>query len=270
LFRNRDIPPYDSAIKYAGGVIVPVHTKPENNFEVCAEDIKKVLTNKTKAILLISPNNPTGAVISEENLRAIADLAEQEDLLIISDELYEKIIFDNLQYHSIASFPRMFERTITINGFSKAYSMTGWRVGYIAGPKDLISPMLNLKYAVTICAPAISQMAALAALTGPQDCIDETVKTYDERRRAAMKGLDYLGMKYVVPRGSFYIFPSIRKFGMTSYEFASSLLKKTGVFTFPGTAFGKFGEGFIRISLLVPTEKIEEAFERMTGFINNP
>ena len=259
--------PYDSAIKYAGGVMVPLVTKAENDFEVKAEDIEAVLTDKTKAILLISPNNPTGAVISEENLRAIADLAEREDLLIISDELYEKLLFDNAQYHSIASFPRMFERTITVNGFSKSYSMTGWRVGYIAGPKDLISPMLNLKYAVTICAPAVSQAAALAALKGPQECLKEIVEIYDERRKVAMKGLDALGINYVIPKGSFYIFPDISKYGMTSYEFASNLLKNTGVFTFPGTTFGASGEGFIRISLLVPSEKIEEAFVRMERFL---
>lgn len=259
--------PYDTAIKVAGGVMVPVVTRPEENFEVTARDIEKVLTNKTKAILLISPNNPTGAVISEKNLKEIADLAEQEDLLVISDELYEKILFDNTGYCSIASLPRMFERTITINGFSKAYSMTGWRVGYLAGPRDLVSAMLNLKYALTICSPAVSQIAALAALEGPQDCVKEIAATYERRRNLVMENLDALGIDYVVPKGSFYIFPDIRKFGVTSYEFASSLLKNTGVFTFPGTAFGPAGEGYIRISLLVPEDKIQEAFARIKQFL---
>ncbi|HHW05976.1 MAG TPA: pyridoxal phosphate-dependent aminotransferase [Clostridia bacterium] len=259
--------PYDTAIKVAGGVMVPVVTRPEENFEVTARDIEKVLTNKTKAILLISPNNPTGAVISEKNLKEIADLAEQEDLLVISDELYEKILFDNTGYCSIASLPRMFERTITINGFSKAYSMTGWRVGYLAGPRDLVSAMLNLKYALTICSPAVSQIAALAALEGPQDCVKEIAATYERRRNLVMENLDALGIDYVVPKGSFYIFPDIRKFGVTTYEFASSLLKNTGVFTFPGTAFGPAGEGYIRISLLVPEDKIQEAFARIKQFL---
>ncbi|WP_028309294.1 pyridoxal phosphate-dependent aminotransferase [Desulfitibacter alkalitolerans] len=259
--------PYDSAIKLAGGVMVPVQTKQENNFEVKAEDIAKVVTEKTKAILLISPNNPTGSVISKENLEEIAELAEREDLIVISDELYEKLIFDNTPLYSIASLPRMFERTLTVNGFSKSYSMTGWRVGYIAGPRDLISAMLNLKYTMTICTPAVSQMAALAALKGPQECIKEIQEVYDERRAVTMRRLDKLGIKYVVPKGTFYIFPDIRKFGMTSYEFASCILKNTGVFTFPGTVFGPSGEGFIRISILVPVEKIEEAFDRMEDFL---
>lgn len=259
--------PYDTSISLAGGVMVPVETKIEHDFEVRAEDIEKVITKKTKAILLVSPNNPTGAVISKKNLESIADLAEREDLLVISDELYEKLLFDNVPYDSIASFPRMFERTVTVNGLSKSYSMTGWRIGYLAGPKDLIQPMLNLKYAVTICATGVAQKAALAALVGPQNCIKETVAIYKERRKAAMEGLDHLGIPYVVPKGSFYIFPDIRKFRMSSYDFASTLLKSTGVFTFPGTCFGRSGEGFIRISLLVPTEKIKEAFNRMENFL---
>ncbi|MEL7566884.1 MAG: pyridoxal phosphate-dependent aminotransferase [Dehalobacterium sp.] len=261
--------PYDTSISLAGGVMVPVETKIEHGFEVRAEDIEKVITKKTKAILLVSPNNPTGAIISKENLEAIADLAEREDLLIISDELYEKLIFDDTPYHSIASFPRMFERTITVNGLSKSYSMTGWRIGYLAGPKELIQPMLNLKYAVTICATGVAQKAAFAALTGPQDCIKEIVDVYQERRKVVMAGLDQLGIPYVVPKGSFYIFPDIRKFRMSSYDFASTLLKSTGVFTFPGTCFGQSGEGFIRLSLLVPSERIKEAFNRMEKFLLN-
>jgi aminotransferase len=259
--------PYDSIIRLAGGVMVPVKTKEENNFEVKAEDIEKLITDKTKAILLISPNNPTGAVISKENLQEIAELAKKEDLLVISDELYEKLIYDNTPYHSIASFPGMFERTLTVNGFSKSYSMTGWRVGYVAGPKELISPMLNLKYTTTICTTNVAQRAALAALKGPQSCIDEIVETYDERRKATMRRLDKLGISYVAPKGTFYVFPNIKKFGMSSYDFASTILKNTGVFIFPGTVFGPSGEGYIRISILVPVEKIEEAFDRIEKFL---
>jgi len=145
--------------------------------------------------------------------------------------------------------------------------MTGWRVGYLAGPRDLVSAMLNLKYALTICSPAVSQIAALAALEGPQDCVKEIAATYERRRNLVMENLDALGIDYVVPKGSFYIIPDIRKFGVTTYEFASSLLKNTGVFTFPGTAFGPAGEGYIRISLLVPEDKIQEAFARIKQFL---
>lgn len=259
--------PYDTSISLAGGVMVPVETTIDHDFEVRAADIEKVITKKTKAILLVSPNNPTGAVISKKNLEEIAALAEREDLLIISDELYEKLMFNNEPAYSIASFPRMFERTITVNGLSKSYSMTGWRIGYLAGPKDLIQPMLNLKYAVTICAAGVTQKAAIAALTGPQDCINETVSIYQERLKVVMAGLDRLGIPYVAPKGSFYIFPDIRKFRMSSYDFANTLLKSTGVFTFPGTCFGKSGEGFIRLSLLVPVEQIKEAFDRTEKFL---
>lgn len=255
--------PYDSSIQLAGGKIVPVATYAENNFEVRVEDIEKVITPKSKMLLLISPNNPTGGVISKDNLLKIADLAEKEDLIVISDELYERILFDDAELTSMASLERMFERTITVNGFSKSYSMTGWRIGYLAGHKDIISPMLSLKYAVTICTPSVSQYAALEALTQSQDCVKETVDIYYERRQVCMKRLDQLGLKYVVPTGSFYIFTDITKYKMKSFDLAVYLLQKARVFTFPGTAFGKSGEGYLRLSLLVSKEKIEEAFDRI-------
>ncbi|GBF33316.1 aspartate aminotransferase [Desulfocucumis palustris] len=255
--------PYDSCIEIAGGKIVPVVARAENNFEITAEDVAEVITPKSKMLLIISPNNPTGAVISRGNLVKIAELAEREDLVVISDELYERLVFDGIQTTSVASLPRMFERTLTVNGFSKAYSMTGWRVGYLAGPGDIISPMLNLKYSVTICAPAVSQYAALAALEESQDCVKETVAVYQERRQAAMRWLDRLGWKYVAPGGSFYILPDVSKYEMKSFDLAVYLLKNARVFTFPGTAFGKAGEGYLRLSLLVSTKEINEAFERI-------
>ncbi|WXJ82963.1 Aspartate aminotransferase [Moorella humiferrea] len=199
----------------------------------------------------------------KENLEALAELAIRHDLIIISDEIYEKLIYDGWKHWSIGSLPGMKERTFTVNGFSKAYSMTGWRVGYVAGPREIIEAMNQLKYAVSICTTSISQAAALAALTGPQDCIEETARIYNERRLVAMKRLDRLGIPYVIPRGAFCIFPEIRKFGLSSFDFCRFILEKAKVLLFPGTAFGEGGEGFVRISLLAPAEQINEAFDRI-------
>lgn len=255
--------PYDSSVKLAGGKIVPLVTRQEDGFQVLARDVEKLITPRTKAILLITPNNPTGVAITRKNLEELAGVAQRHDLLVVSDELYEKLLYDGCRHYSMASLPQMAERTITVNGMSKAYSMTGWRVGYVAGPRELIAPMNELKYAVTICAPATSQWAALAALTGPQACIKETVNIYEQRRKLAMERLDRLGIRYVVPQGTFYIFPDISKFGMGSFQFCTFMLEKAKVFIFPGTAFGAAGEGFIRISLLAPPAQLEQAFDRM-------
>ncbi|MGI6284373.1 pyridoxal phosphate-dependent aminotransferase [Neomoorella humiferrea] len=254
---------YDTAIHAAGGKMIPLITKPENEFQIMAKEVEKLITPRTRALLIISPNNPTGAVMRKENLEALAELAIRHDLIIISDEIYEKLIYDGWKHWSIGSLPGMKERTFTVNGFSKAYSMTGWRVGYVAGPREIIEAMNQLKYAVSICTTSISQAAALAALTGPQDCIEETARIYNERRLVAMKRLDRLGIPYVIPRGAFYIFPEIRKFGLSSFDFCRFILEKAKVLLFPGTAFGEGGEGFVRISLLAPAEQINEAFDRI-------
>lgn len=261
--------PYDTCITLAGGKMVPCPTRAENGFEVQAEDIEAAITDKTKAILIVSPNNPTGAVVSRKTAERVAEVAKEHDLLVISDELYGALLFDGAERTSMASLPGMKERTITVSGVSKTYSMTGWRIGFLCAPKGIMNPMLSIKYAVTICATAISQYAALAALESPESAaaVKEIVDTYDERRKVTMRRLDQLGIEYTVPKGSFYLFCSIKKFGVSSFEFASSLLKETGVFTFPGTCFGSNGEGFIRLSLLVPVEKINEAFDRIEGYL---
>lgn len=254
---------YDTAIEVAGGKMVPLMLKPENDFQIIAGDVEKLITPRTKALLIITPNNPTGVVMTKENLEAIAEVAKRHDLVVISDEIYEKLMFDGWKHWSIGSFPGMKERTLTVNGVSKSYSMTGWRLGYVAGPKNIISAMAQLKYAITICTASVSQMAALEALTGPQEALDEVVKIYDERRLATMARLDKLGIPYTVPRGAFYIFPDIRKYGMTSFDFCRFMLEKAQVLLFPGTAFGPGGEGFVRISLLAPTDKIMAAFDQI-------
>ncbi|MTI95964.1 MAG: pyridoxal phosphate-dependent aminotransferase [Firmicutes bacterium] len=255
--------PYDTLVEMAGGKIVSLPTDMENDFQIDPEKLDKLITPRTKALLLISPNNPTGCILSRESLRQVMEIANKRDILVIFDEIYGGIIFDNVDYCNIAVFPEVRDRVITIGGISKTYSMTGWRIGYLIAPEFICSKMLDIKYSFTICAPALSQQAAVAALTGPQDCVRETTKIYDERRRLAMKWLDKLGMDYCEPGGSFYIYPNIEKYGMTSLELAMLILRKANVLVFPGTAFGEAAEGHLRISLLSPAEQIDEAFKRI-------
>ena len=254
---------YLEQIKLSGGVPIILQTRASNGFKLTMEELESVMTRRTRLIVLNSPSNPTGSVYTRSELEALGEVLARQGVGIISDEIYEKLVFDGWKHWSIGSFPGMKERTLTVNGVSKSYSMTGWRLGYVAGPRNLISAMAQLKYAITICTTSISQMAALEALAGPQDSLEEVVRVYDDRRFAAMTHLDKLGMPYVVPRGAFYIFPDIRKYGMTSFDFCRFMLEKAQVMLFPGTAFGPGGEGFVRISLLSPTDKINEAFERI-------
>jgi aminotransferase len=254
---------YDTAIALAGAKAVLVPTFEKDDFEVQPEEIVRHITTKTKAVLLVSPNNPTGGIIRPETVREIAALAEKHNFIVISDEIYEKFIYDDVQLLSIASLPGMRDRTVTINGFSKTYAMTGWRIGYLAAPAGFIRALEALKHTVSICAPAVSQAAALAALTGPQDCIQEALATYAERRLVLMKGLDELGLSYGRPHGTFYIFASVAATGLSSMDFAITLLQKAQVLVLPGSSFGPNGEGFVRFSLVAPVPRLEEAIERM-------
>ncbi len=261
--------PYDMAVEMAGGKVVPVPTGFDDGFQIDPKEVEKRITPATKALLVITPNNPTGQVLDQDRAAALARLAAQHDLVIISDELYEKIVFDGTRNPSIASLPGMKERTITINGFSKTYCMTGWRVGYLHAPAQIVEAMVPLKYTITINAPSMCQRAALAALEGPQDCIEEFQGIYNERRNAVTSALTKMGIRYSPARGAFYVFADISQSGMTSFDFCQRLLEEQKVLVFPGTAFGSYGEGGIRISLLAPVEKIEEAMARMARFIRN-
>jgi aminotransferase len=254
---------YDTAIALAGAKAVLVPTFEKDDFEVQPEEIVRHITTQTKAVLLVSPNNPTGGIIRPETVREIAALAEKHNFIVISDEIYEKFIYDDVQLLSIASLPGMRERTVTINGFSKTYAMTGWRIGYLSAPAGFIRALEALKHTVSICAPAVSQAAALAALTGSQDCIQEALATYAERRLVLMKGLDELGLSYGRPHGTFYVFASVAATGLSSMDFAITLLQKAQVLVLPGSSFGPNGEGFVRFSLVAPLPRLEEAIERM-------
>lgn len=254
---------YDTAIALTGAKAVLVPTFERFDFEVQPQGIAQCVTPRTKVLLLVSPNNPTGGIIRPEVIQQLAALAIEHDLIVIYDEIYEKLVFDDIQLQSIASLPGMWERTVTINGFSKAYAMTGWRIGYLAAPPEFIRALEAPKHSVSICATAVSQAAALAALTGSQDCVREAVAVYAERRRILMKGLDELGLSYGQPNGSFYVFANIRSTGLSSMDFALNLLRKAHVLVLPGSAFGPGGEGFVRFSLVAPPARLEEAIERM-------
>ena len=260
--------PYDMAIDMAGGKLVPIPTTMESRFQLEVDAVEKRISEKSKALLLITPNNPTGQLLDTERIEALASLAEKYNLAVISDELYEKIVFDGAKNPSIAALPGMKARTITINGFSKTYCMTGWRIGYLHAPAQIVEAMIPLKYTLTISAPSMCQKGALAALKGSQDCIDEFQNIYTERRKAVLDSLDSMGLPYGPSRGAFYVFAQTASLGLSAFDFCQSLLETQKVLIFPGTAFGPAGEGFVRISLLAPVEKIREAMERMKQFVN--
>lgn len=260
--------PYDAVAELAGGTVVPVPTRLEDGFQVRIDELERLVTPRTKALLIISPNNPTGQVMDRERSAEIAAFAVRRNLVVVSDQLYEEALEEGVDNPTLATFPGMAERTITINGFSKTYNMTGWRVGYLHAPADIVKAMLPLKYALTISAPSVSQRAALAALAGPQGCVAEMNAIYRARRAIVRGALDRIGMRYCPPRGAFYVFAELPpELPMTAFAFCMRFLEEEKVLVFPGTAFGETAERFIRISLLAPDERIVEGMERMERFI---
>lgn len=254
---------YDGAIALAGGVVVPVPTYPEDDFDLLPEEVEARITPRSKVLLLVTPANPTSAVISPARIRRLAEIAQEHNLLVISDEIYEQFVYDDTQHLSIASLPGMKERTITLNGVSKAYAMTGWRVGYLAGPAPLIAATRRLKIAASLGTSVVSQWAALAALAGTQDCIAEFRAIYEERRQVMMAGLDEMGFVYGRPKGAFYVFPDASSVGLDADDLCRLLLEKARVLIFPGTAFGESGGRYLRITFLAPKEQLQTALERM-------
>lgn len=250
---------YEMAIGLASGKVVRVPTRAEENFAVQTADVVARITPRTRILVLVSPNNPTGGVIPAATLVELAAVAQQHNLIVVSDELYEKILFDGAEASSIARLPGMQERTILINGFSKAYCMTGFRIGYLAAPALLAQAMQEPHHIFTICAPTVSQHAALAALQGSQDCVDEIVSSFAARRRVLLDSLSAAGVPYPHPAGAFFAFADIRATGMTSADFAIKVLNETGVLVFPGTQYGPGGESFLRISYLADPDEIERA-----------
>jgi len=258
--------PYEPLVILAGGIPVPVPTTEENNFEISPADIEARITSKTKAILLEYPNNPTGAVMPRDKLLQIAEIAKRHNLPVISDEVYGKLVY-GVEHTCFASLPGMKEQTILLNGFSKAYAMTGWRIGYIAASREVIRAVLDVHQYTILCASMVASVAAIEALRSGEDDIKEMVKEYNKRRLVIVKGLNDIGLPCFEPRGAFYAFPSIKSTGMKSFDFAERLLNEEKVVVIPGTAFGKAGEGYIRCSYAAPLPDIEEALARMKRFV---
>ena len=264
---------YQPCVVFAVGVPVPVDTFPEQGFEVTGDSIRAALTDRTKAILLSYPNNPTGAVLSPENLGAVAAIARERDLLVIVDEIYNELTYDGARQQSIASLPGMFERTVTINGFSKAFAMTGLRIGYLAAPADLLKAIAKIHQYTIMCASRQSQVAALCALKkGREDNyadVELMRQSYDRRRRLMADAFKKMGLPTASARGAFYLFPSIKPTGLSSDVFCNRLLKEQAVVCIPGNAFGRMGEGHIRCCYATSVEKMTEAFGRMQAFLSS-
>ena len=254
---------YDGAINIAGGQIVSVPTYIEDDFDLRPEEVEARITPKSKVLLLVTPSNPTSGVNSPANIKRLAEIAQAHNLIVVSDEIYEYYVYDDAEHLSIGSLPGMKERTVTLNAVSKAYSMTGWRVGYVTASAPLIAAMRQLKLTASQATSVVSQWAAHAALTGPQDCIEEFRRIYDERRRIMMAGLDEMGFTCGCPKGAFYVFPNATSIGLPTEDLCYLLLKEGRVLIFPGTAFGKSGSDYLRISFLAPKERLQEALARM-------
>lgn len=260
---------YDTAVHMCGGVPIPVPTYQKDDFALDVAEIEKRITPKTRMFVMVSPNNPTGAVTPPDVIRKIAELAIKHDILVIADEIYAKLIYPPHEHLSLATLPGMKERTITLNGFSKTYAMTGWRVGYMAAPADFVEKLTEPRHTLSINTCTVSQFAALAALTGPQDEMEATFCDYAERRDYLMAALSDAGFSYGAPGGAFYIYTNISATGMKAKPFCENLLRETGVMVFPGDMFGEESSDFIRISYLQPLPVIKEAMGRINRFIKD-
>lgn len=257
---------YEPCVVLADGVPVIINLKAENEFRLTAKELREAITDKTKVLILPFPNNPTGAIMERKDLEEIAEVIIENDLFVMSDEIYAELTYKG-EHVSIAAIPGMRERTILINGFSKAYAMTGWRLGYACGPKAIIEQMVKIHQFAIMCAPTTSQYAAVEALKNGDNDVQEMREAYNQRRRYLMNAFREMGLECFEPFGAFYVFPSIREFGMTSDEFASRFLEEEKVAAVPGTAFGDCGEGFLRISYAYSLDNLKIAIGRLQNFV---
>lgn len=257
---------YEPCAVLADGVPVIIELKEENEFRLTKEELLAAITDKTKILVLPFPNNPTGAIMEKEDLEAIAEVCIEKDIFVLSDEIYSELSYKG-DHVSIASLPGMRERTILINGFSKAYAMTGWRLGYACGSADIIAQMTKIHQYAIMCAPTTSQYAAVEALRNGDEDVAMMRESYDQRRRFLMNAFQEMGLSCFEPYGAFYTFPSIKEFGMSSDEFATRFLEEEKVAVVPGTAFGACGEGFLRISYAYSLEQLKEALGRLSHFV---
>ncbi len=255
---------YEPCVRLAGGVPICVPLLKGRDFRLSIDDVMSLITERSRVIVVNSPNNPTGGVLTYDELAGLAKIAVERDMIVISDEVYEKILYDDAKHHCLAAFPGMRERTLVVNSFSKTYAMTGLRVGYVYGPRELISAVWLVHQYMVSCVNSLSQYAALAALEGSQDFVEEMVREFDKRRRLVHKRLDSIeGFCCTLPKGAFYAFPNIEAFGMSSEECSEFLARNARVITVPGSAFGSGGEGYIRISYAAAYEQLEKALDRV-------
>lgn len=258
---------YEPCAILAGAVPVIINLKAENEFRLTAQELEEAITDKTKVLILPFPNNPTGAIMEREDLEAIAEVIIKHDIFVMSDEIYSELTYKG-KHISIACIPGMQERTILINGFSKAYAMTGWRLGYACGPKEILEQMIKIHQFAIMCAPTTSQYAAVEALKNGDEDVEMMRTAYNQRRRFLMNAFREMNLECFEPYGAFYVFPCIKEFGMTSDEFANRFLEEENVAAVPGTAFGDCGEGYLRISYAYSLERLKEAMNRLAHFVN--
>lgn len=258
---------YEPIVRLSGGIPVIIETKAENDFKVTPDELRQKLTPKTKVLILPYPCNPTGAIMEREDLENIAKILKDTNVIVISDEIYSELTFGGKKHISIAAIGDMQERTVLINGFSKSFSMTGWRLGFACGPKEILEQITKIHQYAIMCAPTVSQYAAVEALKNCDDAVEEMLGEYDSRRRLIVKGFNDLGLTCREPKGAFYAFPSVQSTGMTSDEFCEKLLVSQKVALVPGTAFGLGGGGFVRASYCYSVEHISEALNRIGEFL---
>ncbi len=259
---------YVPGIMFAGGVPVFVATRPEDAWQLDPDAVEAAITPRTKALFLGYPCNPTGAILDPDTMRALAAIAERHDLLVISDEIYDRLVYGGHRHEAFSALPGMRERTILLGGFSKAYAMTGWRIGYACAPRDLLDGMLKVHQYIIMSAPTTAQDAAVVALREGEGDVERMVAEYDRRRRMFVPGLERIGLPTVEPRGAFYAFPSIAPTGLSSDEFATRLLREQHVACVPGSVFGPTGEGYVRATLATAYEDLEEALVRIERFVS--
>ncbi len=263
VYPNPAFPIYESMINFVGAKPVPIPLREELDFRFDIDELRSKITPHTKLIIINSPHNPTGGVLELDDIRAIADIAQEHDIIVLSDEVYEHIIYEG-EPHSIASLPGMLDRTIILNGFSKTYAMTGWRLGYAVMPPELVDPIVGLIVNSVSCTATFIQHAGIEGLTGPQDSIASTVAEFKKRRDLIVDGLNAIpGISCRRPKGAFYVFPNVKKLGMDSSQLANYLLNEAGVATLSGTDFGKYGEGYIRLSYANSMENLEKALKKI-------
>ncbi len=258
---------YEPIVRLAGGVPVIIETKAENDFKLTAEELRGAITEKTKVLILPYPCNPTGAILEKEDLEQLAAVLRDTNIIVLSDEIYAELTFGEQPHVAAASVEGMWERTLTINGFSKSFAMTGWRLGFACGPEPILSQITKIHQFAIMCVPTTSQYAAVEALRNCDEAVASMKREYDRRRRLIVNGFNKLGLTCREPKGAFYAFPSIQSTGMTSDEFCETLLKEARVALVPGTAFGRGGEGFVRASYCYSNEHIIEALARIEKFL---